>query len=391
MMKDAVRRAGWAVVVIGGLVGLGLAAPWGHATPESPKFRTVAISKGPITQAVLASGTLQPVVVVSVGTQVSGTVLERLADFNDRVKKGQVLLRLDPASLQARLRQARAQLASARASLTLALTTLERNQGLNEQGFISAPALDQSRREHDAARANVDIAVAQVDAAQTDLSNTVVRSPIDGVVIRRTIDVGQTVAASFQTPDLFQLAQDLRRMLIHASVAENDVGMVRNGQEARFFVDAHPDREFIGKVAQVRLNASSNQGVVTYTAVIEVNNAEDLLKPGMTAQTRIVVASKQQVLRIPSAALRFRPDEEELRPEAAVAAPNDGSHDGVAGEGGRGVRMYRVHTVGDKQKPKPHQVTIGLANTRFSELVGGDLKEGDAVIVQLAPRPESTK
>jgi HlyD family secretion protein len=199
-----------------------------------PRFRTAAVDRGAISQAVLANGTVQPVNTVNVGTQVSGTVLERSADFNDRVKKGQILLRLDPATLQARLRQTQAQLASAEATLALASATVERNQRLVAQGFISALALDQSQRELAAAVAGVEVARAQVDAAQTDVNNSVIRSPVDGVVIKRNIEVGQTVAASYQTPDLYQIAQDLRQMRIHTNVSEADVGLIRPGQVARF-------------------------------------------------------------------------------------------------------------------------------------------------------------
>jgi HlyD family secretion protein len=372
------------------------------AKDELPKFRTAAIDEGAITQVVLATGTLQPVTTVNVGTQVSGTVLERLADFNDRVKKGQVLLRLDPAVLQARLRQAKAQLAASEATLALARATYERNQRLVAQGFISALALDQSKREADAGTANVELARAQVDSAQTDLDNSVIRSPIDGVVIRRNTDVGQTVAASFQTPDLYLLARDLREMLIATNVSEADVGLIRTGQMVRFTVDAYPEREFEGKVQQFRLNSASSQGVVTYTIVVAVTNPDELLKPGMTAQTKIVVASKDRVTRLPTAALRFRPDDDQLKAAnkaldaaSAAAAPASAAKedrartddDGVLSSTRGGAKVYRVYTVGDKQMPKLNEVTIGISNTRFTELasvVSGSLKPGDEVITRKA-------
>ena len=395
------RRAAWAVLVLA-LAGGGWT--WlqkkQKASEEEPKFRTAAIDQGPITQVVLATGTLQPVTTVTVGTQVSGTVLERLADYNDLVKKGQVLLRLDPAALQARLRQARAQLASSEATLALARSTLERNRRLVEAGFISPLALDQSQREADAGTANVELARAQVDSAQTDLDNSVIRSPIDGIVIRRNTDVGQTVAASFQTPELYQLARDLREMLIATNVSEADVGLIREGQKVRFTVDAYPEREFEGKVDQFRLNSASNAGVVTYTIVVAVANPDELLKPGMTAQTRIVVSSKDRVTRLPTAALRFRPDEDQLKAaagqgakeaasaaSATVAENRRADDDGVLSGTRAGARVYRVYTVGDKQVPKLHEVTIGIANTRYTELasvVSGSLKPGDEVITRKA-------
>ena len=385
---------------------------WRPAPPEEAKYRSAVVDRGPITQVVMATGTLQPVITVNVGTQVSGTVLERLADFNDHVKRGQVLLRLDPANLQARLRQAQAQAALAEASLTLASASLERNRRLVLAEFISALALDQSQREYDAARANVDLARAQVDAARTDVDHSVIKSPIDGVVIRRNADVGQTVAASFTTPELFVLARDLREMQIHASVSEADVGLIRPGQAVRFTVDAYPDAEFDGQVQQFRLNSATTQGVVTYTIVVSVKNDDQRLKPGMTAQTRIVLQSKADVLRLPTAALRFQPDDDEQKAIAAVAAKaasgavsvvspvvssaassaasspslaNTGGDDGVLTRTRGGQRVYRVWTVGPGQVPQLHEVTVGIANTRYTELAGvlsGSVKAGDALITR---------
>jgi HlyD family secretion protein len=372
---------------------------WMHRPPPvlPDKYRTALVDRGPITQVVMASGTLQPLTTVNIGTQVSGTVLERFADFNDHVRRGQVLLRLDPANLQARLRQTQAQLAAAEASLALARATLERNQRLVSQGFISGLALDQSQREYDAGRANVDLARAQVESAQTDVDHSVIRSPIDGVVIKRNVDVGQTVAASFQTPDLYLLARDLREMQIEASVSEADVGQVRPGQQVRFTVDAYPDAEFEGRVRQFRLSSTTTQGVVTYTIVVSVHNEDERLKPGMTAQTRIVLQSKPEVLRVPTAALRFQPDDEERKAIAAAAAGSAASSatlrastsgsadDGVLSGVRGGQRVYRVWTVGPNQLPQPHEVTVGIANTRYTELasvVSGSVKAGDALITR---------
>ena len=440
------------------LLATGGAALWWQQRPPTKlpdKYRTVAIDRGPITQVVMATGTLQPVTTVNVGTQVSGTVLERFADFNDRVKRGQVLLRLDPANLQARLRQAQAKAASAQASLDLARATLERKRRLLEQNFISALALDQNQREFDAAQANVEVAKAQVDAAQTDVNNSVIRSPIDGVVIKRNVDVGQTVAASFQTPDLYLLARDLRQMQIHSNVSEADVGLVRPGQPVRFTVDAYPDAEFEGQVQQFRLNATTTQGVVTYNIVVGVDNSDERLKPGMTAQTRIVLQSKPDVLRLPTAAFRFQPDDEERKAMLAVAsaaasapaaaavgvsasqaeAPARGSgtpsaaasartatgagagagtgtgtgpdagagaaawatsDDGVLTRTGAGQRVFRVWTVGPgpAQLPQPHEVTVGIANTRYTELanvLSGSVKAGDALITRRADAPGTAR
>ncbi len=398
-MKLWMKRAAIAACVLGVLAGAGLLYVRQKAKPEEPKYRTAQVDEGAITQVVLATGTLQPVITVNVGTQVSGTVLERRADFNDRVKKGQILLRLDPANLQARLRQAGAQLAAGEATLVLARATFERNLKLVAAGFISALTLDQGRREVDAALANVELGRAQVESAQTDLDNSVIRSPIDGVVIRRNTDVGQTVAASFQTPDLYLLARDLRQMVIQTNVSEADVGLIKSGQLVHFTVDAYPEREFEGAVQQFRLNSASSQGVVTYTIIVDVANPEELLKPGMTAQTRIVVSSKAKVIRLSTAALRFRPDEDSLKargaqaPASAASAPATAEEraraddDGVLTATRSGRRIYRVYSVGDKQVPKLHEVTIGIANTRFTELISGDLKPGDEVITRAAEAP----
>jgi len=410
-MKRSTQAALLAVLVL----AVGAGAWWWVQRPPAKvpdKYRTALVDRGPITQVVMATGTLQPVTTVNIGSQVSGTVLERFADFNDRVKRGQVLLRLDPANLQARLRQTQAQAASAQAGLALARATLERNKRLVDQSFISALALDQSQREFDAASANVDLSRAQVEAAQTDVNNSVIRSPIDGVVIKRSVDVGQTVAASFQTPDLYLLARDLRQMQIHTNVSEADVGLIQPGQLVRFTVDAYPDAEFEGRVQQFRLSSTTTQGVVTYNIIVAVDNSDERLKPGMTAQTRIVLQSKPEVLRIPTAALRFQPDDDERKAitlasaaatatsatsatSAASAAASSAAAQALAGDDGvltrtrAGQRVFRVWTVGPNpgQVPQPHEVTVGIANTRFTELasvLSGSVKAGDALITRRA-------
>jgi HlyD family secretion protein len=398
-MKLWIRRSAIATSVVAVVAAGGWLYVQKNPRQEEPKFRTAAVDQGAITQVVLATGTLQPVITVNVGTQVSGTVLERRADFNDRVKKGQILLRLDPANLQARLRQTQAGLAASNAALVLARATYERNVKLVGAGFISALTLDQGKREVDAAVANVELGRAQVESAQTDLDNSIIRSPIDGVVIRRNTDVGQTVAASFQTPDLYLLARDLRQMVIQTNVSEADVGLIKTGQTVHFTVDAYPEREFEGLVQQFRLNSASAQGVVTYTIIVDVENPDELLKPGMTAQTRIVVSSKPSVMRLPTAALRFRPDEDSLKAKGATPAASAASAPATAEEKARadddgvltatrtGRKIYRVYTVGDKQVPKLHDVTIGIANTRFTELISGDLKAGDEVITRTVEAP----
>ena len=409
------KRSTKAVTLAALLLAAAAAAWWWQQRPVKPppdKYRTALVDRGPITQVVMATGTVQPVTTITVGTQVSGTVMERLADFNDRVKAGQVLLRLDPTNLQARLRQAQAQAASAQAGVALATASLERNRQLVAQNFISGLALDQSQREFDAARASLELARAQVDAAQADVNNSVIRSPIDGIVIRRNIDVGQTVAASFQTPELFLLARDLRQMQIHTNVSEADVGQVQPGQQVRFTVDAYPQAEFEGQVQQFRLNSTTAQGVVTYNIIVGVDNSDERLKPGMTAQTRIVLESKPDVLRLPTAALRYQPDDEDRKAMAAAAAKGASApaaaastasqaaataasdDDGVLTRTRGGQRVYRVWTVGPGQVPQPHEVTVGIANTRFTELaavLSGSVKSGDALITRRADTPGNAR
>lgn len=391
--KQRLRRSLIAIVVVG--LGGGAWWAWGksHPTaPPPPPFRTANIDQGPITQVVSANGNLQAIGLVTVGAAVNGTVVERKADFNDRVKKGQVLLRLDATPYEARLRQARAQLVSAEARAAFAAGSHERNEKLMAQGFIGAAQSDQSRRELDMARADVNAARGQVEAAETDVARCTIVSPVDGVVIKRSVDVGQTVAASFQTPELFQIARDLALMEVGVNVSEADVGMIREGQPVRFSVDAFAEREFEGKVRQVRLGATNQQGIVTYAVIVDVDNRDGLLKPGMTAQARIVVATKPQVLRVPTAALRFRPDEDAMaaaKPAsgasaaAAASAPVVAStDDGVLNQLRGGVRVHKVYTLDAQGKPQPTEVTVGLSNTRYTELVSGKLKAGDAVITR---------
>jgi len=362
---------------------------------EPPRFRVAAADTGNITQTVTATGTINPVALINIGSQVSGTVNELKADFNDRVKKGQVLLTLDPTIFNAQIRQADAQLASARASLRLAQATHARNQTLVTQSFISPLALDQSKREVDVAQANIQLSQAQLARAQADFNNSVIRSPIDGVIIKRTVDLGQTVAASFATPTLFQIARDLTKMQIDTSVSEADVGALKEGQAARFVVDAYPDKEFDATMRQFRLAANVVQNVVTYIVVLDVDNKEELLKPGMTAQVRLLVGNRQQVLRIPTAALRFRLSDEEVEKQKKAAAaakpasaavtaddtppPDDDSAFRTKADL---ARAFKIYTLDAKNQPVPLDIKIGLSNFRYTEVTGGGLKKGDKVITR---------
>jgi len=372
------------------------------AVPPS-QYRSTVVDRGAINQTVTATGTINPVALINVGSQVSGTVAELNADFNDRVKKGQVLLKLEPTIFNAQVRQAEANIASARASLRLAQATFERNEQLVAQNFLSGLALDQSKREMQVAQANLTLAQAQHDRARADLNNSVIRSPIDGVVIKRTIDLGQTLAASFNTPNLFQIAQDLTKMQIDTSVSEADVGQLKDGLPARFVVDAYPDREFAATMRQFRLAPNVVQNVVTYNVVLDVDNVDELLKPGMTAQVRLVVANRPDVLRIPTTALRFRLSEEEQEAErkrnkdakpgavaAATPAPAPVKDDDIAFRNASDTtRMFKIYKLDAMNHPQPVDIRAGLSNFRYTEVVSGDLKPGDRVVTRSLATPEN--
>jgi HlyD family secretion protein len=385
-----------------GLVLAGVAtAAYIHSKKEKPvpdsKYRTAVVDSGNITQTVTATGTINPVALINVGSQVSGTVVDLKADFNDHVKKGQVLLKLDPTIFNAQIRQVDANVASAHASMRLAQANFDRNQRLVSQNYVSALTLDQSRRELDVAKANIKLAEAQLARSQADLDNSVIRSPIDGVIIKRTIDLGQTVAASFTTPNLFQIARDLTKMQIDTSVSEADVGALKDGQPARFVVDAYPDREFDASMRQFRLAANVVQNVVTYNVVLDVENKQELLKPGMTAQVRLVVGNRENVLRIPTAALRFRLSDEEIEKElkkqkaanagkpekAAPDLPAPADEDDLSFRSKSDTaRQFKVYKLDAKNQAVPVDIKIGLSNFRFTEVISGDLKKGDKVVTR---------
>jgi len=410
--------------VIGVLATVGLAGLlWGGyllqmkigATDDKPRYKTAEVDRGSIVQFVTATGTLNPVGLVNVGTQVSGTVSEVNVDFNDRVKQGQVLLKIDPTLLQAVIKQNEASLNAARAGLTLAESNYNRNVRLVDQGFISATALEQLKQAFDAARAQVQVNEALLERARADMANSIIRSPIDGVIIKRTADLGQTVAASFQTPNLFVIARDLKKMQIDTNVSEADVGLLKDGQPVRFIVDAFPERDFEGKVRQFRLAANVTQNVVTYNVVIDVDNPEELLKPGLTAQVRIITANRPSALRVPTAALRYRPSDFEVAMDAMkkkMLGGRDGkdtkegkddkaadarkeekaaSDDGTDELGLRtksGERLYRIYKLVEAKVPaqpiqaEPVDVVIGVSNSKFTEIMNGPLQAGDKVVVR---------
>src|SRR5881227_2352326 len=270
-------------------------------------YQIATVTRGPITQAVTATGTLNPVVNVQVGSQVSGNIAKLFADFNSQVKAGQVVAQIDPALFQATVTQAEGDLASAQAGLELAKVNATRTQDLFARKTSSQADLDQAMANLHTAEASVKIKQGALDKARADLDHCTITSPIDGVVISRSVDVGQTVAASLQAPVIFAIANDLTKMQIDANVAEADVGVVKIDQNVDFTVDAFPARTFHGKVVQVRNAPITVQNVVTYDTVIGVSNPDLKLKPGLTANVSIIIAHKDDVLQIKNAALRYRP------------------------------------------------------------------------------------
>src|SRR5437762_1339662 len=282
-------------------------------------YLTANVTRGPITQLVTATGTLNPVVNVQVGSQVSGNIAKLFADFNSEVKAGQTVAQIDPMLFQAAVTQAEGDVANAQAALELAKVNATRTQQLFNQKNSSQQDLDTANANLHQAEANVKIKQGALDKAKADLDHCTITSPIDGVVISRNVDVGQTVAASLQAPVIFQIANDLSKMQIDSNVAEADVGAVSVDQDVDFTVDAFPTRTFHGKVVQVRNAPITVQNVVTYDTVIGVSNPDLKLKPGMTANVSIIIAHKDNVLQLKNAALRFRPPEAAAEPRPASA------------------------------------------------------------------------
>jgi HlyD family secretion protein len=329
---------GRSLYLTGAAAALVLLFAWGmlNGDSETEPYRSEVIDRGAITRLVSATGTLQPLVSANVGSTVSGPVQEVLADFNSQVRAGQVLARLDPAPFQQRVVQAQASLSQAQAQLAVAQADYQRYVLLQQRGFASEQLMSQQRAARDSARAAVAQASAQVASARTDLERSVIRSPIDGVVVDRQVNVGQSVAASLQAPTLFIIAQDLSRLQANITVDEADIGDVEEGMTVRFTVDAFPDREFEGRVSQVRQQGVAEQGVVSYTVVVEAENPGRQLLPGMTANAEIVIEQRDNVLRVPNTALRFRPADPEIAARGQALAAETGARATQGGERGRG-------------------------------------------------------
>ena len=451
----AKKRSGWGKwVILLLLVGGGVAAwIWYARKPEDndADFKTAVVARGDITQSVTANGQLSAVKNVTVGSQVSGIITALGADFNSHVTNGQVVAQIDPSTYIQNITQAEAELANSQASLELAELNIRRASELRTNQLIAASEYDKTLVELHQAQAVIKIREAAVKKAKVDLERTTIYAPIDGVVISRAVDVGQTVAASFNAPTLFNIANDLRNMRIEAMVSEADVGGVLEGQHVSFTVDAYFGRTFRGDVTQVRFAPVTNQNVVFYTAVVDVNNDELKLRPGMTANASIITAQKRDVLKVPNGALRFRPPEtatvigltnasaggggsgtnrmegrrgpgggseggggerpnrEEMRrrfenmtPEEREEMRNRRARSGGSGEMGRprggsdtsSTRtVYLLEKAGtdgrEKTVLRAVSVKVGIADASHTEILDG-LKEGDVVIAGLnvtAPQP----
>ncbi len=374
------------ILVLAALGGLGWWLMPKKIAPET-RYVTAALERGALTQTVAANGTLNPVKLVSVGSQISGIVYKLYVDFNDRVREGQVLLELDPALTRAQLQQSEANMASAHASLELAQANEARTRDLFAQEYVSRLELDQAVQALKAAQAQVSLVQAQVSRDRTNLGFTVIRSPVSGVVVSRQVDLGQTVAASLSTPTLFQIAQDLSKMQIDSSYAEADVGNIKVGQPVSFHVDAFPNRNFTGSVKQIRLNPTTLQNVVTYDVVISVENPEQLLMPGMTAYVNITLAKRDDALLVPNAALRFRPSDASTAKtrSADKAASNKSGSDKAKGERNKdrsGDAPTGTVYILENGQPKAVRINIGITDSRMTEVLDEKLKEGDKVIVE---------
>lgn len=371
------------------LAVLGVGGWWYYSRngDQAPEYSTVVVSEGAMTQSVTATGTLNPVMNVTVGSQISGYIQELHADFNSSVKAGQVVARLDPATFLATVHQMEGDLAQAQAALELAKLTAKRKKDLVGQNAAPQADLDSALAALNQATATVQIKEANLERARVDLERCTIRSPIDGTVISRSVDVGQTVAASLNAPVLFLIANDLTKMQIDSNVAEADIGVVEEKQEVEFTVDAFPYQTFRGTVAQVRNAATTVQNVVTYNVVVSVENPELKLKPGMTANVSIIVARRDSVVKIPNAALRFRPPDEAAASSTPMAGASGGQRPpgGGRSEGGsrpagtRGERKVYVLAPG-AAKPEPVAVKLGISDGLTTEVIEG-LKKGDAVVI----------
>ena len=413
----------WGAILVLALLLLGALAWWWKDRPPQVHYRTAPVERGPLRATVSAAGTVTAVSQVQVGSQVSGQIKEVLVDFNTEVREGQLLARLDPQSFEHRVRQAQADLEAARAfvlnaqaaalaaqasagratvELQQAERDLARNRDLVAQNFISPAELERTQSTVNALREALKVAEAQRNVAQAqvrsaeatvrqreaqlaqarvDLRRTEIRSPVDGIVIKRSIELGQTVAASLQAPELFVIARNLDDMQVEVPVDEADIGRVRAGQEAQFTVDAFPGQRFQGRVRQVRKAATNTQNVITYTVVVAFDNKGGRLLPGMTANVRIVTDERTDVLKVPNAALRVKMPEAQDDGASASGGPSRG------GPGGRAAGKGRLYLLAEGGSPRALEVEVGISDGAMSEVRAPELREGQQVVVAVqSPR-----
>ena len=407
MKKVGIAVAGLALVGLGAFLYLRNRG----SGDAAGRYRTAVVERGDVAMTVTATGTISAVTTVQVGSQVSGIIAALYADFNTPVTKGQLVAELDPTPFEAAVEQRRADVAQSEVRLRNAHTQMQRQEQLFAKQLVAEADYDQAKADFDALEAQITQVKAALLQAETNLGYTRIRSPIDGVVVDRQYDIGQTVAASFQAPTLFTIAQDLTKMQVQADVDQSDIGRVRTGQTAKFTVDAYPEEEFRGVITQVRLNATVNQNVVTYPVIVGVENLEQKLRPKMTADLSVEVDRVTDVLRIPNAALRFRPAEEE-------GGASEGRGGGRGGQGGRAgagpggngpggsaagsvgaaaetlaagrrggepdANWQAVYRLGADGKLVRVPVRTGLSDGRFSAVVEGELALGDTLVVGLA-------
>ncbi len=371
------------LVIIGAWYGI---KKYKAANQEPPSYITKNAERSTLRASVSATGTVSPLVNVTVGAQVSGRILELHADFNDEVTKGQLLARIDPAIYQADVEKAKARLSAVKADVKQATTeaNLKKKQIARIQTMVDRKLMAQA--ELDIAQAELETALAKVEAtrasqkeaqatlnqAQSNLDFTYIYSPIDGVILSREVDEGQSLAASFETPAIFQIAEDLTHMQVNTSVAEADIGRIQKGMKARFHVDAWPNRTYEGVVREVRLAAVEESNVVTYDAVIDVPNEDRSLYPGMTSTIDFVIEERENALHIPNAALRFRaPD--------SLTCDLQPSNDAPA----KGAKQEQILWVLQGDTPICKSATLGITNGSQTEIVEGDIHEGDAIIIAL--------
>jgi HlyD family secretion protein len=367
------RRRWWVIAL--GLIVIALALWWFLTPGEKIEYVKGKAEVGTIRAIVTATGTLQPIDKVTVGAEVSGRIDDVLVDFNDRVKKGQVLARINTDELSARAVQARATVAQAQANVAKAENDLKRAIELRDKGFVSRASYDQALAARDVARASLANGRAASDQAEANLAKAAIRSPIEGIVLNRKVERGQTVAASFQTPELFVIASDLTKLELTINIDEADIGEVAVGQEATFTVDAYPARTFAAKVTELRNAATTISNVVTYEGVLNVSNKESLLKPGMTATADITVKVVKDVINVPNGALRFAPQAEASSfIPVATTAPVDPI---ASGKG-------QVWTVGADGKPVSRDVKLGVSDGRRTQVTSANVKAGEEFILDIA-------